>query len=269
MTDQDPNESFYAPLGDQLREENGFSYIERGSGDQVWILLHGLFGALSNFKETTRFLEEKFTVVLPQLPIYDLPLLKTNVKELAEHLHRFIEHKGYEKVNLLGNSLGGHVGLVYANKHPDKVESMVLSGSSGLYENAFGGSFPRREDKNYLREKIALTFYSPDMVTDELVDECHDAVNDRGKVIRILSIAKSAIRHNMAKELPGYTMPVCLIWGKNDTITPPQVAEELHEKLPDSVLYWIDKCGHAPMMEHPSEFNQYLGEWIAKTDVFA
>jgi pimeloyl-ACP methyl ester carboxylesterase len=156
---------------------------------------------------------------------------------------------------------------VYAAEHPDKVNSMVLSGSSGLYENAFGGSFPRREDKNYLREKIALTFYDPSMVTDELVNECHEAVNNRNKVIRILSIAKSAIRHNMSKELENYKMPVCLIWGRNDTITPPEVAVEFDEKIADSKLYWIDKCGHAPMMEHPEEFNEHLGDWISKTPV--
>jgi len=266
MSNTEDKGYFFEDPSDDLIHENGFSYLKRGEGEQVFILLHGLFGALSNFRDVTDFLSKRFTVVLPQLPIYDLPLLNTNVKQLAKHLSNFIDHMGYDKVNLLGNSLGGHVGLVYAADNPDKVESMVLSGSSGLYENAFGGSFPRREDKNYLREKIALTFYSPDMVTDELVDECHEAVNNRNKVIRILSIAKSAIRHNMAKELPNYKMPVCLIWGKNDTITPPEVAVEFHEVLPDSELYWIDKCGHAPMMEHPAEFNQYLGEWIGKTE---
>jgi pimeloyl-ACP methyl ester carboxylesterase len=267
MTDE--KDSFFKDPSDELIQEAGFSYLKRGEGKQVFILLHGLFGALSNFREVTDFLSERFTVVLPQLPIYDLPVLNTNVKALAKHLSKFIDNMGYDKVNLLGNSLGGHVGLVYAADNPERVESMILSGSSGLYENAFGGSFPRREDKNYLREKIALTFFSPDMVTDELVDECHEAVNNRNKVIRILSIAKSAIRHNMSKELPNYKMPVCLIWGKNDTITPPEVAVEFHEVLSDSVLYWIDECGHAPMMEHPEEFNQYLAEWIGnRPEVF-
>jgi len=263
QTMSEDSRSYFKNPEEQLIHEGGFSYIEEGEGP-VFILLHGLFGALSNFKEVVDYLKQDYKVVLPRLPIYDLPILGTNVKALSNHLKDFIEFKGYDKVNLLGNSLGGHVGLVYAHENPSKVNSMVLSGSSGLYENAFGGSFPRREDKNYLREKIALTFYDPAMVTDELVDECHEAVNNRGKVIRILSIAKSAIRHNMAKELPNYKMPVCLIWGKNDTITSPEVALEFNAKLPDSELYWIDKCGHAPMMEHPAEFNAYLGEWLEK-----
>lgn len=253
-------------MEEQLIEEGEFKYIEQGEGPVI-LVLHGLFGALSNFKDVFSGFSDRYKVVIPMLPIYDLPLLKCNVKNLAAFLHRFIEHKGYQDINLLGNSLGGHVALVHAAEHPEKIKSVTLAGSSGLYENAFGGTFPRREDKKYLREKIALTFYDPDIVTDELVDECHEAVNNRNKVLRILSIAKSAIRHNMASELPNYKMPFCLIWGKNDTITPPEVADEFHANLPDSDLYWIDKCGHAPMMEHPNTFNNFFGEWLKKRNI--
>jgi pimeloyl-ACP methyl ester carboxylesterase len=49
-----------------------------------------------------------------------------------------------------------------------------------------------------------------------------------------------------------------LIWGKNDTVTPPFVAEEFHKLIPNSQLHFIDKCGHAPMMEVPGEFNDLL-----------
>jgi pimeloyl-ACP methyl ester carboxylesterase len=94
------------------------------------------------------------------------------------------------------------------------------------------------------------------------VDEVFKIVNDRNKLVRILAMAKSAIRHNMADELQKFDLPACLIWGKNDNITPPEVAEEFHEKLPDSELFWIDQCGHAAMMEHPHEFNRILSEWL-------
>ncbi len=247
-------------------KEGKFSYIEIGEGTPI-ILLHGLFGALSNFRDVVPAFSPRYKILIPQLPIYDLPLLKTNVKNLAGFLHEFIEMKGLDKVNLLGNSLGGHVALVYSAKHPEKVHSLTLTASSGLYENAFGGSFPRREDKEYLRKKIALTFHDPAMVTDELVDECHEAVNNRNKVIRIIAFAKSAIRHNMRKDLPNLLMPTCLIWGKEDTITPPDVAREFHQSIPDSDLYWIDKCGHAPMMEHPKTFNTLYSDWLTARNI--
>lgn len=247
-----------------LKEESGHRYIEQGEGP-VLLVLHGLFGALSNFKDVLDEFSKDYKVVIPIMPIYDLPMLKTNVKELAKYIDEFVSFKGFRKVTLLGNSLGGHVSLVYTVNHPEKVKAMILTGSSGLYENAFGGSFPRREDRKYIREKVEKTFYDPKVATDELVEEVFGIINDRNKLIRVLAIAKSAIRHNMRDEIPNMKLPVCLIWGKNDIVTPPEVADEFHELFPNSELFWIDKCGHAPMMEHPQEFNRILSPWLSKT----
>ena len=66
----------------------------------------------------------------------------------------------------------------------------------------------------------------------------------------------------MGGDLHKMDLPVCLIWGKNDQITPPEVAEEFHKLLPNSELFWIDECGHAPMMEKPQEFNNLLEPWL-------
>jgi len=62
-------------------------------------------------------------------------------------------------------------------------------------------------------------------------------------------------------------IPVALIWGKNDKITPPEVAVEFNQLLPDSELNWIDLCGHAPMMERPTEFNEILSKFLEKIKV--
>jgi pimeloyl-ACP methyl ester carboxylesterase len=244
-----------------IKKEGEFQYLEEGEGS-VLILLHGLFGALSNWADVINHFSKNYRVVIPLMPIYDLPLLSTNVKELAEFVHRFIEFKNYKTLNLIGNSLGGHVALVYITNHPDKVKTLTLTGSSGLYENAMGGSFPRREDYNFIKSKIELTFYDPKAATKELVDEVYEIINNKGKLVRIISLAKSAIRHNMADELQNIKAPSCLIWGKNDTITPPEVAEEFHSLLPNSDLFFIDKCGHAPMMEHSGQFNEILDRWL-------
>lgn len=246
-----------------LKQEGDFHYLDAGEG-QPLVLLHGLFGALSNFQPLFDHFAGRYRVLVPMLPLYTLPMLNTNVPALAEFLDRFLKHLGLDRVNILGNSLGGHVALVFCTKHAQRVRTLTLTGSSGLYENAFGGSFPRREDKEYLRKKIALTFHDPRHVTDDLVEECYETVNDKGKLIRILALAKSAIRHNMAKDIPAMRMPVLLIWGKQDTITPPPVAEEFHGLFPHSELHWIDECGHAPMMEQPEAFNRILGDWLDK-----
>ena len=192
------------------------------------------------------------------MPLFDLDILHTSVTGLAKHVTQFIEHKGYDQVHLLGNSLGGHVGLVYVLKHPEKVKSLILTGSSGLFENAMGDSYPKRGDYEYIKNKTALTFYDPAMATPELVDEVFEITRNRIKVIKIIALAKSAIRNNLGEELNQIKVPTCLIWGKNDTVTPPFVAEEFKKLIPQAELHFIDKCGHAPMMEVPAEFNDIL-----------
>lgn len=252
----------------EIKKEGDFEYVEVGSGP-VLMLLHGLFGALSNFQDVIDHFSKRYTVTIPLMPIYTMPIINTNVRNLAKHIEDFIEFKKYTQVMLVGNSLGGHVGLIYTSQHLAKVKYLILTGSSGLYENAFGSSFPRKNDYNYIKERVGLTFYDPNVATKELVDEVWDLIGDRGKALRSISLAKSAIRSNMASELPTMNIPVCLIWGKNDTITPPEVAEEFHKSLPDSDLFWMDKCGHAPMMEHPQAFNQILDAWLEKRNQIA
>jgi pimeloyl-ACP methyl ester carboxylesterase len=250
----------------KVKKEGNFSYIEEGEGE-VLLLLHGLFGALSNWKDVLDHFSKRYKVVIPIMPIFEMNLLKLSVEGLSDFIHDFIEYKQYTKVNFIGNSLGGHVALVYIRKHPEKINSLLLTGSSGLYENAMGGSYPKKGDKAFIREKVALTFYDPATATDELVDEVFETVNDKGRVLRILMMAKSAIRHNMRKDIPKITQPTCLIWGKNDTITPPEVGVEFNQLLPDSELHLLDKCGHAPMMEQPIEFNNIAEAFYRKINV--
>ena len=245
-----------------LKKEGKFNYIEVGEGQPI-IVLHGLMGGLSNFAAVTDFFSANgYKVIIPELPIYSKSLLKTNVKSFAKYLYDFIEFKELNDVVLLGNSLGGHIGLYHTKMHPDKVKALVITGSSGLYESAMGGGYTKRSDYEVIKKKAQEVFYDPAVATKEIVDEVYETVNDRNKLIKTLAIAKSAIRHNMANDLPKMNTPTCIIWGKNDGVTPPDVADEFNALLPNSDLFWIDKCGHAAMMEHPEEFNQILNSWL-------
>jgi pimeloyl-ACP methyl ester carboxylesterase len=245
----------------EIKKEGKFEYLEVGEGE-VLMLLHGLFGALSNFSDLVERFKTTHKVVVPLLPLFDLDILHTSVTGLAKHVDQFIEHKGYDQIHLLGNSLGGHVALVHVLKHPEKIKSLILTGSSGLFENAMGDTYPKRGDYEYIKNKTALTFYDPAMATKELVDEVFEITKNRIKVIKIIALAKSAIRNNLGDELKQIQKPTLLIWGKNDTVTPPFVAEEFHKLISHSQLHFIDKCGHAPMMEVPGEFNDLLDNFL-------
>ena len=244
--------------------ESGFEYIESGEGPVI-ILLHGLMGGIDNFEGIINELPKQgFKVVGPILPLFKKPMLKTTIKHFTKYVYDFILFKKFKQVTLLGNSLGGHISLVFAKKYPELVKSLVLTGSSGLYENSMGASFPRRGDYEYIRKKTEEVFYNPKMATKKLVDHVFEIANQRESLMRLLAMAKSAIRHNMSSDIPKLNFPVCLIWGKQDTVTPPQVAEEFNSLFPKSDLYWIDKCGHSPMWEHPKEFLAILKKWLAK-----
>ncbi len=242
--------------------EGKYRYTESGEGTPI-IVLHGLMGGLGNFNGVLKHYPKKgYRVLIPELPIYDLPLLRTNVKSFAKFVEGFITHKRLENVILLGNSLGGHVGLLHTKLYPKKVKALVITGSSGLYESAMGDGYPKRGDYEFIKKKAQDVFYDPEIATKEIVDEVYETVNNRLKLVKTLAIAKSAIRHNMSKDLPHMHTPTCIIWGKNDKVTPPNVAEEFHNLLPNSELFWIKKCGHAPMMEHPKKFNAILDTWL-------
>ena len=244
------------------KKEKKSSFIEAGEGHPL-ILLHGLMGGLSNFDKTVNFFADKgYKVFVPVLPIYDLPVLNTNLTTIAKYVVKFIEEKTTEPVTLVGNSMGGHIGLILTLARPDLVQNLVLTGSSGLYERTFGDSFPRKSDKEYIRKKTEEVFYDPNVATQELVDEVFSVVNDRMKGIKTVMLARSAIKHNMMNDLPKIKTPVCLIWGKQDNVTPPDVAVDMNKFLPNSSLYWIEECGHAAMMEKPDEFNEILYEWL-------
>lgn len=246
-----------------IQHQDKFRFIEAGEGEPL-VLLHGLFGTLSNFSSLIEYFSKHYKIVVPMLPLFELDLLHTTVGGLEKYVYRFIESRNYRGVHLLGNSLGGHVALVHVLKHPERIRSIILTGSSGLFESAMGDSYPKRGNYEYIKKKAELTFYDPNIATKELVDEVYEIVTNRLKALKIIALAKSAIRNNLGEELNQIKQPTLLIWGNNDAITPPFVGREFHRLIPNSELHFIDKCGHAPMMEVPDEFNRILHKFLTK-----
>ncbi|MFT6053636.1 MAG: pimeloyl-ACP methyl ester carboxylesterase [Roseivirga sp.] len=245
----------------EIKEDKGYQYIDEGKGEVI-VLLHGLFGALSNWESVVNAFSSDYRVMIPLLPIYEMPIKQAGLEGLVQHLEGFVQVKNLSRMKLMGNSLGGHVGLIYTLANPDKVNGLILTGSSGLFENSMGGSFPKRGSYEYIKERVEYTFYDASTVSTEYIQEVFDTTKSIPKCMRIVGIAKSAQRHNMAKEVPNIKVPTLLIWGLNDTITPPLVAHEFDRLIPNTKLRFIDKCCHAPMMEHPELFNKILKEFL-------
>lgn len=245
----------------EIKEKEGFRYIDEGEGD-ILLLLHGLFGALSNWGGVIDGFSSTKRVIIPLLPIYDMPLRESGLEGLTAYVERFVELMKLDNMSVMGNSLGGHIGLMYTLNNENKVKNLILTGSSGLFENSMGGSYPKRGDYNYIKERIGYTFYDPNTLGDEYVNEVFETLKSIPKSLRIVAIAKSAQRNNMAHDIINIKVPTLLIWGLNDTITPPAVAHEFNKLIPNTTLRFIDKCCHAPMMERPEEYNVILEDFL-------
>lgn len=245
----------------EIKKDGGYEYVEEGNGP-VLVLLHGLFGALSNWESVINTFKDQYRIIIPLLPIYAKTNVKPSVEGLATFTEEFLRYKGIEKCIALGNSLGGHIALVFALQNPERVEGLVLTGSSGLFESGMGSTFPRRGNYPYIKERVEYTFYDPKTATKALVDEVFEIVNDNYKALRVVRVARAAQRQNLAQEIHKVNIPVLLVWGLNDNITPTNVAHEFHKLLPNSELHFIDKCGHAAMMEQPEAFNVYLQRFL-------
>jgi 2-hydroxy-6-oxonona-2,4-dienedioate hydrolase len=186
-----------------------------------------------------------------------------SVNSLAEFVDELLIHLKIEDAHIVGNSLGGHIALIHTINNPNKIKSITLVGSSGLFENGMGDTFPKRGNYEYIKHKAELTFLQPHHASKELVDEIFETVNNRIKVLQILSLARSTIKHNLSSEIKRIQCPTLIVWGKQDIVTPPIVAEQFHKSIIGSKLIWIDQCGHVPMIETPDEFNQIYNEYIS------
>ncbi|WP_205529733.1 alpha/beta fold hydrolase [Pedobacter chitinilyticus] len=226
------------------------------------VLLHGLFGNLSNWRLLHKELSANYNVWTPELPLFN-HFLGGGLNKLADFLEDFLNTQQISNPILIGNSLGGHIALLYALKYPQKVTSLVLTGSSGLYENSFGGSFPRVKDYQYIKQKVEDVFDRKEVVDEEMVNYVFDIVQQKTKALSVIMLARDAQKQNLKELLHFIQIPVLLIWGLQDVVTPPAVAEEFYEHLPNATLRFIDECGHAPMMEQPELFNEYVSQFLA------
>lgn len=252
----------------KIHERAGFRYIDVGphSDTPPVVLLHGMLGDHSNWSETIDFLsQQQYRVVVPLLPVYNMSLRESTVSGLARYVYSFVQAIEIEQMALVGNSLGGHIALLYTIEHPDTVAALILCGASGIYEVEMGTSMLRRKDRVELKSRAAFTFHDPVHATEELVDEIYEIVNDRGSAIRLIRMARAVQSESVAKKLHLVKPPTLLVWGMNDRITPPDVAEEFKRGIPDSRLHFVDQCGHCAMMEQADQFNQHTLAFLRET----
>jgi pimeloyl-ACP methyl ester carboxylesterase len=236
--------------------------LEKGDGEPI-ILLHGIFGSPLNWLYPTQVLSATHRVIVPDLPLFTAALKDCCVDGLTGYVLGYMDWAGIRSAVFVGNSLGGHLSLELATRHPERVRALVLAGSSGLFERGYETGIPTNPSREWLRERIGTgIFYDTSIVTDEMVDEVVGLLSDRTNKFRLLKLAQSAKRGHMGERLHLVRVPTLLVWGRQDQTTPPEVAREFQASIPGSDLVLIDKCGHAPMLEQPAGFTRAVRRFL-------
>jgi len=239
------------------------AYIDTGEGHPV-ILLHGLFGNLAMWRPTILALQRNYRIVVPRLPLFDIPIHRANVDNLVEILHDFLDWHQLTDVTLVGTDIGGQIALCYAFKHPERVRKIVLSGSSGLFENFPPAENDFSKDLDSVHDQVLDAFYKKDLVTPNLVDRVHKTINTSSKELHITILAQSSNKTDISRFLSRLNVQVLLVWGRQDKITPPEVALQFHDLLKFGSVKFINECGHLPMIEKPELYVGYIQSFLSE-----
>lgn len=246
-----------------LKEDKDPEFIttEPGGTGSELVLLHGLFGALSNWNGVLPLFAGYSKPIALQLPLLTAPRADVKVKALSLYTEAFIRDRALAPVAICGNSLGGHVALRLTLAHPELVKCLVLTGTSGLYEHTVD-TLPVRPGEPFVREHMDKVFFHKRCITEEGIQEIVEILKSKSNTMNLISAAKSAKRDNLYDVLPQITCPTLLLWGEDDTVTTMDVAETFHKRIPNSKLITIKGCGHAPMIEHPEWFAEQVRNFI-------
>ena len=240
---------------------------DRGAGPAL-VLVHGSNSALFTWEGWAAELAGKRRVIALDLPGHGLtgphPQGRYSAKDMAEFLDHVMTELGVDRFSLAGNSMGGHVALVYALAHPERVDKLILVDAAGL---------PREEPRPLVLRVAAWpilgpistvvtprfivatsvreVYGDPGKVTDELIDRYYDLLlregNRRATRIRLSMPDDTAA----ARRLGELRLPVLILWGARDRWILPKYGERLRDAIPGARLVVFGELGHVPMEEDP------------------
>jgi pimeloyl-ACP methyl ester carboxylesterase len=211
-------------------------------------------------------LVDDYRVIAPQLPLDHQPDRRGSgirtLDELTDYVANVISDLNLPPFVICGNSLGGLVSIEMCLRYPDRVAGLVLAGSAGLYERSLTQGVRPQISREFVRAVVSDIFHDPCMVTDELVNEWYQSLHDRDFVRFLLRVSRATRDRVLHDELHQLKLPTLIVWGRNDKVTPPDVAETFKNQIDNAELRYIDDCGHAPNLERPAVFSEMLKQFL-------
>ena len=251
------------------------AYSRSGQGPQV-LLLHGLFAQKEQWHAVLCALAGAgFDAIAPDLPGFGessgFAVTAYDLGAQAELLQGFAEKLGLKQFDLAGNSMGGTIAAIYAERHPKDVRRLAFIGPPlgviawgprvrKAIEDGINPFIPI--DRAQFDLEMGILFADPPEVPaglrDELIHTYTTYNRHYQQVWDIVNLYDAVLDNRpLAKPLDA-RIPVLILWGEADAVYPVDGAPKLQGLLPGSRLVKLPRSGHLPMLERPAETASYL-----------
>ncbi|MBA4021870.1 MAG: alpha/beta hydrolase [Gordonia sp.] len=271
----------------ELQTDSGvLRYHEAGSGPPL-ILLHGSGPGVTgwrNYRGNIGVFAENFHCYVLEFPGFGVsdPVKGHPVLTAGSSVIRFMDALGIESAPVIGNSMGGVVGVNLAIKKPDRVSKLVTIG--GVGPNVFSPSpseglrllqeFTDAPDRDKLIRWLTAMVFDRALVTEELIEERWEAaINPDAQATAQMMYGSAAFAMQQefmaASDTPPYwsmmhkvSCPTLLTWGRDDRVSPPDMAMIPMRLIPQAELHVFPNCGHWVMIEAKRAFESAVGEFL-------
>lgn len=268
-------------------EVNGLNihYKKYGSGEPVFILLHGFGASLFSWREVTEPLAEIGTVIAYDRLAFGLterPMEWEGESPYSQEVQiqlviGLMDALGVEKAILVGNSAGGTISMLAALQYPERVESLILV-DPAVYAGGGAPAWSRpllktpqmnrvgpliaRQIQTRGPELVELAWHDPSKITPDVMEGYQKPlrVENWDKALWYLTV--SSRESGLAERLEEFTLPILVITGDDDRIVPTEQSVRLAGELPNASLVVIPQSGHVPHEETPAEFMQAVIQFL-------
>ncbi|WP_336085549.1 alpha/beta fold hydrolase [Nocardia sp. SSK8] len=284
-------EPSYADTLKEIRTDAGvLRYHEIGDGPPL-LLLHGSGPGVTgwrNFRGNLAAFADRFRCLVLEFPGFGVsddfgghPMVTA-----LEAVVRFVDALGLDTVDIIGNSMGGGVALNYAIAHPDRVGKLVTIG--GIGRNLFSPGpgegikllqeFTEEPTRERLIQWLHSMVYDPAMVTEELIEERWTQATDPATLDSARRMYSKAAFAMMVRAMeaadvpPPWAMlhkvqaPTLITWGRDDRVSPLDMALIPMRTIPRAELHVFPNCGHWAMIERKDEFESAVLAFLTRKE---